>query len=53
VRIDAVTPKATPELEHVRADVIRAWQDETQRQANTERLKELIEKYKVVVEDAN
>ena len=53
VRIDAVTPKATPELEHVRADVIRAWQDEMQRQANTERLKELIEKYKVVVEDAN
>ena len=51
VRIDGTTPKATPELSEVRPDVIRAWQDETQRAANTKRLKTLIEKYKVVVED--
>ena len=51
VRIDGTTPKITPELDDVRPEVIRAWQDETQRAANTERLKKLIQKYKVVVED--
>lgn len=52
VRIDATTPKVVPELDEVRPAVIRAWQEQTQRAANTERLKKLIQKYKVVVEDA-
>jgi len=51
VRIDATTSKITPELGDVRAQVIRAWQDETQREINTKRLKELINKYKVVIEE--
>ncbi len=51
VRIDATTPKIVPKLEDVRAAVIREWQDESQRAANTQRLKDLIQKYKVVVED--
>ena len=51
VRIDGTTPKITPELKNVRPQVINAWQDEAQRAANSERLKELIQKYKVVVED--
>jgi len=52
IRIDSFTPKQTPELEDVKPDVIRAWQDETQRSANAERLEDLIKKYKVVVEEA-
>jgi len=52
IKIDAMTPKTTPDLQDVRPQVIRAWQDETQREANTQRLKDLIQKYKVVVEDA-
>lgn len=52
VRINLSVPKSVPELDEVRSAVIRAWQDETQREANGKRLKDLIQKYKVVVEDA-
>lgn len=52
VRINLSVPKSVPELSEVRPAVIRAWQDETQRDANGKRLKDLIQKYKVVVEDA-
>jgi len=52
IKIDAMTPKITPDLQEVRPQVIRAWQDKTQREANTQRLKDLIQKYNVVVEDA-
>ena len=53
VRIDETTSKITPDLNDVRPQVISAWQDETQRSANADRLKTLIKKYKVVVEDEN
>jgi len=53
VRIDETTSKITPDLNDVRPQVISAWQDETQRSANADRLKTLIKKYKVVLEDEN
>ena len=49
VRIDETTSKITPDLNDVRPQVIIAWQDETQRSANADRLKTLIKKYKVVL----
>lgn len=51
IRIDGVTPKVTPTLADVRGEVETAWQDQALRKANTERLKTLIKKYKVNVEE--
>jgi len=51
VRIDETRAKITPELADIRPQVISAWQDEIQRETNTKRLKDLIKKYKVVIEE--
>jgi len=51
IRIDDLTAKVIPTLTDVRSQVETAWQDQAQRAANTERLKTLIKKYKVNVEE--
>jgi len=53
IRIDNVTSKITPAFEDVRANVQTIWQEDAQRKANSEKLKELIQKYKIDVEDTN
>ena len=52
IRVEAVTPKITPNFDDVRGRVETAWQEEAQRSANQARLKKLIQKYKVDVQDA-
>ena len=51
VRVDNISPSLTPNLEDVRRGVETAWQEEAQRKANQAALKDLIQKYKVEVED--
>lgn len=51
IHIDNITPKSTPAFEDVRADVQSVWQDNAQRVANQNKLKTLIKKYKVDVQD--
>ncbi len=51
VRISETVPKVTPTFAEARPAVLAAWQDQAQRSANAARLKTLIEKYKVKVED--
>jgi len=53
IQLDNVTPKVIPEFQNVRATVESAWQQEAQRTVNQNNLKELIQKYKVEVEDPN
>lgn len=52
VRLDNFTPSITPNFDDVRRQVETAWQEEAQRSANQARLKQLIQKYKVDVQDA-
>ena len=51
IRIDNVTPESTPIFDDVRSEVEAAWQEQAQRIANQNNLKELIKKYKVDVID--
>ena len=53
IRIDNIKPHSVPTLDEVRPDVETAWRNEVQRQANQDKLKTLIQKYKVDVEDAD
>ncbi len=53
VRIEARTSSEAPEFETVKGDVISAWQEQARRSANQQRLTELLEKYKVEVEDVS
>jgi parvulin-like peptidyl-prolyl isomerase len=53
IQLDNVTPEVIPEFQDVRGDVENAWQKEAQRTLNQNNLKELIQKYKVKVEDPN
>lgn len=53
IQLDNVTPKVIPKFQNVRATVESAWQQEAQRTVNQNNLKELIQKYKVEVEDPN
>ena len=50
VRVNSTAPLMTPTFETVRDDVTAAWTDQTQREQNTARLKDLISKYKVDIE---
>ena len=52
IRIDNIADKIIPSFEDVRNDVETAWQEEVRRSANQAALKELIQKYKVDVQDA-
>ena len=52
IRIDNIADKITPSFEDVRDDVETAWQEDARRSANQAALKELIQKYKVDVQDA-
>ena len=52
IRIDNIADKITPSFEDVRDDVETAWQEDASRSANQAALKELIQKYKVDVQDA-
>lgn len=52
IRVEAVTPKITPSFDDVRGQIEAAWQEDAQRSANQARLKKLIQKYKVDVQDA-
>ncbi len=51
IRLDGIAPRAVPDFEAVRGDVEAAWQEQALRAANQERLKILIKKYKVIVEE--
>ncbi|MEP3889518.1 MAG: peptidylprolyl isomerase [Hellea sp.] len=51
IRIDNVTPKSTPAFNEVRGEVEAAWQEQAQRIANQNNLKDVIKKYKVDVQD--
>jgi len=51
VKIETVTSEATPNLEDIRPTVEAAWRDYTSREQNNQRLRDLIEKYDVEVED--
>jgi len=51
LRVDKIAPRVVPNFADVRANVEVAWQEQAQRTANQNRLKELINKYKVDVED--
>ena len=52
IRIDNIADKIIPRFEDVRDDVETAWQEDARRSANQAALKELIQKYKVDVQDA-
>jgi len=52
IRIHNITEKVTPNFEDVRDDVETAWQEDARRSANQAALKELIQKYKVDVQDS-
>jgi len=51
VRIDGVTSKTTPSLEDISPQVEQAWQEEAVSTANADRLKALIGKYKIDIQD--
>ena len=51
IRLDNFTPSITPKYEEVKGRVETIWQEEAQRSANQTRLKKLIQKYKVDVQD--
>lgn len=51
IRIDNVSPRSTPVFNDVRGEVEAAWQEQAQRIANQNNLKEVIKKYKVDVQD--
>ena len=51
VKVDNVTPMKIPSFEEARAQIMSAWQDRARRQNNQQRLKDIIAKYKVVVEE--
>jgi hypothetical protein len=51
VKINDVKPEALPAFDTIRDDVVTNWHDTTRRAENNRRLRELIEKYTVVVED--
>lgn len=51
IRIDRLTPKSTPIFSDARTEVEAAWQEQAQRTANQNNLKNLIKKYKVDVQD--
>ena len=53
IRIDSVSPKSTPAFDDVRSDVETAWQEQSQRIANQNNLKNIIKKYRVDVQDPN
>ena len=53
VRIDDSRSRTEPEFDQVRIDVEKVWQEQTLRQANEQRLVDLLEKYKVQVEGLN
>ena len=48
-KIDAVEAESTPSFETVSGDVASSWQEVTRRQQNNQRLRDLIDKYKVEV----
>jgi len=52
IRIDKITPKLIPSLETIRPDVETVWGDQALRKANIERMKNVIQKYKVNVEES-
>ncbi len=51
IRMDGIALRAVPDFETVRGDVEKAWQEQALRAANQARLKTLIKKYKVNVEE--
>lgn len=51
VRIEKTVPERQPDFAEVRPSVERSWRDKMRRTQNNDRLKELISKYEVVVED--
>ena len=51
IRIDERAGSIEPEFDAVKDDVIRAWQEQARRQANQDRLTEILSKYKVDVEE--
>lgn len=53
IRIDNIAPRSVPTLDEIRPDVETAWRNQAQRRANQDKLKTLIQKYKVDVEDAD
>ena len=53
VRIDNRQASVKPEFSDVKDEVLKAWQEQTRRQANQDRLTELLEQYTVEVEDLN
>jgi hypothetical protein len=52
VQVDEIAPGKLPSFEATRTRIVTAWQEENRRATNIVRLKELISKYNVVVEDA-
>lgn len=53
IRINNITPQSTPDFDSIRNDVAAAWQEQAQRDANQEALKDVIRKYKIDVYDDN
>ena len=51
VKVTARSETTVPAFEQARADAAETWLDETQRAENIERLRELVSKYKVEVEE--
>lgn len=51
VRVSEVKPETLPVFDAIRDQVEAAWRDKTRRAQNNQRLRGLIEKYNVVVED--
>jgi hypothetical protein len=51
VKISDVKPESLPAFDTVRDKVVTTWRDATRRAENNRRLRELIDKYNVVVED--
>ncbi len=53
IRINEISPQIIPTFEEARGDVEAAWQEQARRSANQNKLKSLIQKYKVDVLDAS
>lgn len=51
IKVTDVKPETVPSFDTIRDQVEAEWRDTTRRAANTQRLRDLIKKYKVVVED--
>lgn len=51
VRVTKTVPRLTPEFDDVRQDVKTQWREAAMRAGNTKRLKDLIDKYDVVIDE--